>query len=54
MIETLNTVSTLFRMKRGLHSHEICSKGKEHALDHIVRTNPKNPTRDFSGEMAIS
>jgi hypothetical protein len=54
MIVAITAVGTPFRMKRGLHSYEIRSKGKEHALDHMVRTYPKNLTRDFSGQMAIS
>src|SRR5258708_31813421 len=47
-------VSAAFRLERDLHLYKICSEAKEHILDHVVRTNAKNLTSNFSRQMPIS
>jgi hypothetical protein len=47
-------VSAAFGLERDLHPHEIRSKTNEHILDHVVRSNAKNLTSNFSRQVPIS
>jgi hypothetical protein len=41
-------VSTALWLERNLFSHEIRAKANEHLFDHMVWSNAKNLTADFS------
>jgi hypothetical protein len=50
----ISAVSPAFRLERGLHPCEVCSKAKEHVLDHMIGPNAKNMVSNFGRQMAIS
>jgi hypothetical protein len=50
----VSAVSPAFRLERGLHPCEVCSKAKEHVLDHMIGPNAKNMVSNFGRQMAIS
>jgi hypothetical protein len=54
VIVAMAAVRPAFRLKGGLHLHELRSEAMEHILDHVVGPNTKNVVSNFRRQMPVS
>jgi hypothetical protein len=50
----ISAVRAAFWLEGRLDPCEVCSKAKEHILDHMIGPNAKNMAANFDRQMAIS
>ena len=50
----VTAVGATFRLERGLQLYKLGSEAMEHVLDHMIRTNAKNPVENFSRQVPVS